>query len=64
MRKNWLAAAWAHWFRANPLVPDAAFQGTSEPYPRALASFPRALAECSGGRTRRGQAHGPASRGG
>lgn len=33
MRKNWLAAAWAHWFRARPLVPDAAFQGTNEPYP-------------------------------
>jgi RNA polymerase sigma-70 factor, ECF subfamily len=33
MRKNWLAAAWAHWFRAKPLVPDAAFQGTNEPYP-------------------------------
>ena len=33
MRKNWLAAARAHGFRAKPLVPDAAFQGTNEPYP-------------------------------
>jgi hypothetical protein len=51
MRKNWLAAAWAHGFRAKPLVPDAAFQGTNEPYPRALAPVPRTLAECSGLRT-------------
>lgn len=33
MRKNWLAAARARGFRAKPLVPDAAFQGTNEPYP-------------------------------
>lgn len=40
MRKNWLAAAWAHWFRAKPLVPDAAFQGTNEPYPGHWRRFP------------------------
>ena len=40
MRKNWLAAAWAHWFRANPLVPDAAFQGTGEPFPGHWRRFP------------------------
>src|SRR5690242_2445876 len=40
MRKNWLAAAWAHWFRAEPLVPDAAFQGTNEPYPGHWRRFP------------------------
>lgn len=40
MRKNWLAAAWAHWFRARPLVPDAAFQGTNEPYPGHWRRFP------------------------
>jgi RNA polymerase sigma-70 factor (ECF subfamily) len=40
MRKNWLAAAWAHWFRAKPLVPDAAFQGTNEPYPGHWRQFP------------------------
>jgi RNA polymerase sigma-70 factor (ECF subfamily) len=42
MRKNWLAAAWAHWFRAKPLVPDAAFQGTNEPYPGHWRQFPEA----------------------
>ncbi|HXT87720.1 MAG TPA: hypothetical protein VN714_00525 [Trebonia sp.] len=40
MRKNWLAAAWAHGFRAEPLVPDAAFQGTNEPYPGHWRRFP------------------------
>jgi RNA polymerase sigma-70 factor (ECF subfamily) len=40
MRKNWLAAAWAHRFRAKPLVPDAAFQGTDEPYPGHWRRFP------------------------
>jgi len=40
MRKNWLAAAWAHWFRVKPLVPDAAFQGTNEPYPGHWRRFP------------------------
>jgi RNA polymerase sigma-70 factor (ECF subfamily) len=40
MRKNWLAAGWAHWFRARPLVPDAAFQGTNEPYPGHWRRFP------------------------
>jgi len=40
MRKNWLAAAWAHGFRAEPLAPDAAFQGTSEPYPGHWRRFP------------------------
>jgi hypothetical protein len=51
MRKNWLAAGWAQGFRAKPLVPYAAFQGMNEPYPRALASIPRTLDECSGLRT-------------
>ena len=40
MRKNWLAAAWAHWFRAEPLVPDAAFQDETEPYPGHWRRFP------------------------
>jgi len=40
MRKNWLAAAWAHWFRVKPLVPDAAFQGTNEPHPGPWRRFP------------------------
>ncbi len=40
MRKNWLAAAWAHWFRAKPLVPEAAFQGTGEPFPGHWRRFP------------------------
>jgi RNA polymerase sigma-70 factor, ECF subfamily len=40
MRKNWLAAAWARWFQAEPLVPDAAFQGASEPYPGHWRRFP------------------------
>jgi RNA polymerase sigma-70 factor (ECF subfamily) len=40
MRKNWLAAAWAHWFRVRPLVPDAAFQGTNEPCPGHWRRFP------------------------
>jgi hypothetical protein len=41
MRKNWLAAAWAHGFRAKPLVPDAAFQATNEPYPGHWRRFPQ-----------------------
>jgi len=40
MKKNWLSAAWAHWFRAEPLVPEAAFQGASEPYPGHWRRFP------------------------
>jgi RNA polymerase sigma-70 factor (ECF subfamily) len=40
MRKNWLSAAWAHWFRAEPLVPDAAFQDETEPYPGHWRRFP------------------------
>ena len=40
MRKNWLAAAWAHLFRARPLVPDAAVQGRNEPYPGHWRRFP------------------------
>ena len=40
MRKNGLAAAWAHWFRAKPLVPDEAFQGRNEPYPGHWRRFP------------------------
>jgi RNA polymerase sigma-70 factor (ECF subfamily) len=40
MRKNWLASAWDRWFRAEPLVPDAAFQDASEPYPGHWRRFP------------------------
>jgi RNA polymerase sigma-70 factor (ECF subfamily) len=40
MRKNWLAAAWARRFRAEPLVPDAAFQDSTEPYPGHWRRFP------------------------
>ena len=40
MRKNWLAAAWGRAFRAEPLVPDAAFQDASEPYPGHWRRFP------------------------
>jgi RNA polymerase sigma-70 factor (ECF subfamily) len=40
MRKNWLAAAWGRRFRAEPLVPDAAFQDASEPYPGHWRRFP------------------------
>jgi RNA polymerase sigma-70 factor, ECF subfamily len=41
MRKNWLAAiTWGHRFRARPLVPDAAFQDASEPYPGHWRRFP------------------------
>ena len=40
MRKNWLAAAWVHWFRPAPLVPDAAFQSENEPYPGHWRRFP------------------------
>jgi RNA polymerase sigma-70 factor, ECF subfamily len=40
MRKNWLAAGWAQWFRAKPLVPDAAFQDATEPYPGHWRRFP------------------------
>jgi DNA-directed RNA polymerase specialized sigma24 family protein len=40
MTKNWLAAAWAHWFRAEPLVPDVAFQDVSEPHPGHWRQFP------------------------
>jgi RNA polymerase sigma-70 factor (ECF subfamily) len=40
MRKNWLAADWAPWFRAQPLVPDAAFQDATEPYPGHWRRFP------------------------
>jgi RNA polymerase sigma-70 factor (ECF subfamily) len=40
MRKNWLAAAWGRTFRAEPLVPDAAFQDASEPYPGHWRRFP------------------------
>jgi RNA polymerase sigma-70 factor (ECF subfamily) len=49
MRKNWLAAAWAHRFRAKPLVPDAAFQGTNEPYPGHWRRFPEPWASAPGG---------------
>jgi RNA polymerase sigma-70 factor (ECF subfamily) len=40
MRKNWLASAWGRTFRAEPLVPDAAFQDASEPYPGHWRRFP------------------------
>jgi RNA polymerase sigma-70 factor (ECF subfamily) len=40
MRKNWLAAAWAHLLRAEPLVPDAAFQDANEPHPGHWRRFP------------------------
>jgi DNA-directed RNA polymerase specialized sigma24 family protein len=40
MRKNWLAAARAHLFRARPLVPDAAFQSATEPHPGHWRRFP------------------------
>jgi RNA polymerase sigma-70 factor (ECF subfamily) len=40
MRKNWLASAWDRWFRAEPLVPDAAFQDASEPHPGHWRRFP------------------------
>jgi RNA polymerase sigma-70 factor (ECF subfamily) len=40
MRKNWLAAAWTRRFRARPVVPDAAFQGSAEPYPGHWRRFP------------------------
>lgn len=40
MRKNWLAAAWTHWFRPRPVVPDAAFQDEDEPYPGHWRRFP------------------------
>ena len=62
MRKNWLAAAWGRWFRAEPLVPDAAFQDASEPYPGHWRRFPEpwpaAPAASRGGwrRRRRGSA--------
>jgi RNA polymerase sigma-70 factor (ECF subfamily) len=49
MRKNWLAAAWAHRFRAKPLVPDAAFQGTNEPYPGHWRRFPEPWASAPAG---------------
>jgi RNA polymerase sigma-70 factor (ECF subfamily) len=41
MRKNWLAATtWGRRFRAEPLVPDVAFQDESEPYPGHWRRFP------------------------
>jgi len=40
MRKNWLATAWGRLFRAEPLVPDSAFQGREEPYPGHWRHFP------------------------
>jgi hypothetical protein len=49
MRKNWLAAAWAHWFRTEPLVPDVAFQNTSEPYPGHWRRFPEPWRAIRGG---------------
>lgn len=49
MRKNWLAAAWARSFRAEPLVPDAAFQGAGEPYPGHWRRFPEPWPAASAG---------------
>lgn len=40
MRKNWLSVPWTHRFRAQPVVPDAAFQGAAEPYPGHWRRFP------------------------
>jgi RNA polymerase sigma-70 factor, ECF subfamily len=55
MRKNWLAGITANavvrgartvtalagrWFRSRPVVPDAAFQSTTEPYPGHWREFP------------------------
>jgi RNA polymerase sigma-70 factor (ECF subfamily) len=40
MKKNWLATTWSRWFRPEPLVPDAAFQDESEPYPGHWRDFP------------------------
>jgi RNA polymerase sigma-70 factor, ECF subfamily len=53
MRKNWLAAAWASWFRAKPLVPDAAFQDTTEPYPGHWRRFPEPWPAAPTGRSGR-----------
>jgi RNA polymerase sigma-70 factor (ECF subfamily) len=50
MRKNWLAAVRARWFRAEPLVPDANFQGASEPYPAHWRRFPQPWPDDSVGR--------------
>jgi len=40
MKKNWLATTWSRWFRPEPLVPDAAFQEESEPYPGHWRDLP------------------------
>jgi RNA polymerase sigma-70 factor (ECF subfamily) len=40
MKKNWLATTWSRWFRPEPLVPDAAFQDGSGPYPGHWRDFP------------------------
>jgi RNA polymerase sigma-70 factor, ECF subfamily len=58
MRKNWLAAAWARWLRAEPLVPDAAFQGASEPYPGHWRQSPELWPAAAVGET---GAHAPGS---
>jgi RNA polymerase sigma-70 factor (ECF subfamily) len=50
MRKNWLAAAWAHRFRARPVIPDAAFQGATEPYPGHWRRFPEPWPAAPAGR--------------
>jgi RNA polymerase sigma-70 factor, ECF subfamily len=50
MRKNWLAAAWARWFRPKPLVPDAAFQDATEPYPGHWRRFPESWPAAPTGR--------------
>src|SRR5260370_11725996 len=52
MRKNWLAAAWTRRFRAEPLVPDAAFQGATEPYPGHWRRFPEHWPAAPAGRPR------------
>jgi RNA polymerase sigma-70 factor (ECF subfamily) len=50
MRKNWLAAAWARRFRARPVIPDAAFQGATEPYPGHWRRFPEPWPAAPAGR--------------
>lgn len=50
MRKNWLAAAWTRRFRARPIIPDAAFQGATEPYPGHWRRFPEPWPAAPAGR--------------
>src|SRR5579859_1075687 len=50
MRKNWLSVPWTHRFRAQPVVPDAAFQGATEPYPGHWRQFPEPWPAAPAGR--------------